>query len=677
MRVLKFGGTSVGSAERMRGAAEIVAGQAGDAPLLVVASAMASVTDALLRGSEEAAACGSVTPALTRFRSVHREILANLRGELGAERAAAAEADLKALEREMENLLRGFALLLERPPGALAVLSSLGERASCALFSRLLAARGLGVRLLDPKTLIRTTGSPLSATPDWEATRQAFAPLRADPPALALLPGFFGGDGSGRINLLGRGGSDYSAAIAAWALEAELLEIWTDVDGIFSADPRLVRHAAVLPELSYEEAMELSFFGAKVLHPKTIQPAREKGIPVRVRNSFAPEKPGSLVHRVAAAIADPADPADPGDIGARGITYLPGVALVDVTGSGMTGVPGVAARVFQAMAGAGISVILITQGSSEMAISFAVAEADGSQAREALNEAFKAELAAGLLDPIQLRNGGSILSLVGDGMRHRLGVAGAFFGALAAVGVSVVAIAQGSSERNISAVVAATDAPRAVRHLHAQLFERRSELQLVVWGVGNVGSRLLRKIAEHEARDERQVDLLLCAVANSQRCAFDAGGLDPAAWEPALDGTALSSSLDVLLAEVARARLVNPVFVDCTSNGEVAAAYGRLFAAGMHVVTVNKKANSAPFAEYQQLHRTSARLKRRFFYETNVGAGLPVIGTLRSLLEGGDRVLRLEAVLSGSLSFLLGALEEGVPLPPGGPHPPRPGVHRA
>ncbi|HEX3553806.1 MAG TPA: bifunctional aspartate kinase/homoserine dehydrogenase I [Thermoanaerobaculia bacterium] len=652
MRVLKFGGTSVGSAERMRGVAEIVAGQAGEAPLLVVASAVGGVTDGLLRGSEEAAEHGSMAPALDRFRSLHREILAELRSELGAETAAAAEADLGALEREMENLLRGFALLLERPPGALAVLSSLGERAACALLSRLLAARGLAVRLLDPKVLIRTGGSPLSASPDWEATRQAFAPLRSDPPAVALLPGFFGGDASGRINLLGRGGSDYSAAIAAWALDAERLEIWTDVDGIFTADPRLVRQAAVLPEVSYEEAMELSFFGAKVLHPKTIQPAREKRIPVRVRNSFAPDRPGSLVHGAAA-------PA-PAEVGARGITYLPGIALVDVTGSGMAGVPGVAARVFQAMAGAGISVILITQGSSEMAISYAMAEADGPRAVHALSETFAAELAAGLLDPVQLRPGGSILSLVGDGMRHRLGAAGAFFGALADVGVSVVAIAQGSSERNISAVVAAADAPRAVRHLHAQLFERRSELQLVVWGVGNVGAKLLRKVAEHQARAERRVDLRLCAVANSQRCAFEAEGLDPAAWAPRL-AAALPSSLDALLAEVARARLVNPVFVDCTSDAVVAAAYGRLFAAGLHVVTVNKKANSAPFADYRRLHQTSARLKRRFFYETNVGAGLPVIGTLRSLLEGGDRVLRLEAVLSGSLSFLLGALEDGIP----------------
>jgi aspartokinase/homoserine dehydrogenase 1 len=651
MRVLKFGGTSVGSAERMRGVAEIVAGQAQDGPLVAVISAVGGVTDALLRGADQAEAGGSVVPALSRFHSVHREILERLRPELGAARAAEAEADLGALDRELENLLRGFELLREHPPSALALLSSLGERASCALVHRLLAARGLDARLLDPKVLIRTHGSPLSASPDWPATRAAFAALREAPPAVAVLPGFFGGDVNGRINLLGRGGSDYSAAIAAWALDAKLLEIWTDVDGIYSADPRLVPHAAVLPEVSYEEAMELSFFGAKVLHPKTIQPAREKGIPVRVRNSFSPGHPGSLVH----------DGAAPSPSGARGLTFLPGVSLVDVTGSGMAGVPGVAARVFQAMATAGISVILITQGSSECAISFAVADADSHRALEALREAFAAELVAGLLDPVQIRPGYAVVSLVGDGMRDRLGVVGTFAGALADIGVNIVTLAQGSTERNISAVVAPADARRAVRHIHSRLFERRSELQLVVWGVGNVGSKLLRKIGEHQTRPGRRVDLKLCAVANSKRCAFEPEGLDPAAWAPSLDAATLPSCLDALLEELGRARLVNPVFVDCTSDGKVAACYDRLFEAGLHVVTVNKKANSAPYADYVRLHETSERLKRRFFYETNVGAGLPVIGTIQSLLKGGDRVLRLEAILSGSLSFLLGALEDGIP----------------
>jgi bifunctional aspartokinase / homoserine dehydrogenase 1 len=651
MRVLKFGGTSVGNADRMRGVAEIVAQQAYEGPLLVVVSAVGGVTDALLRGAEQAAAGGSVVPALARFHSVHREILDALRPEFGTQRAVEAENDLGALEREMEDLLRGFGLLHECPPTALALLSSLGERASCALVYRLLEARGHGARLLDPKTLIRTSGSPLSSSPDWPATREAFASLREAPPAVSVLPGFFGGDANGRVNLLGRGGSDYSGAIAAWATDADLLEIWTDVDGIYSADPRLVSSAAVLPEVSYEEAMELSFFGAKVLHPKTIQPAREKKIPVRVRNSFSPENPGSLVHGNAAPAAS----------GVRGLTFLPGVSLVDVTGSGMAGVPGVAARVFQAMAAANISVILITQSSSELAISLAVGDADGSRAIQALREAFAAELAAGLLDSLQIRPGCAVVSLVGDGMRDRLGVVGTFAGALADIGVNIVAVAQGSTERNISAVVAAADARRAVRHVHAQLFERRPELQLIVWGVGNVGSKLLRKIGEHQARAGRRVELKLCGVANSKRCAFNAEGLDPAGWAASLDAATLPSCLDALLKELGHARLVNPVFVDCTSDGQVAAAYGRLFEAGLHVVTVNKKANSAPFEDYVRLHETSDLLKRRFFYETNVGAGLPVIGTIQSLLKGGDRVLRLEAILSGSLSFLLGALEEGVP----------------
>ncbi len=652
MRVLKFGGTSVGSAERIRGAAEIVEEQAKEGPLLVVVSAVGGVTDALLRGAEQASAGGSVVPALARFHSVHRDILDGLRGEIGDARAAEIESELGGLEREMENLLRGFRLLLECPPSALAVLSSLGERASSAMFARLLAARGLDARFLDPKTLIRTAGgTPLSASPDWKATRQAFAPLRESPPAVAVLPGFFGGDAGGRVNLLGRGGSDYSAAIAAWAVDAGLLEIWTDVDGIYTADPRLVPHAAVLPEVSYEEAMELSFFGAKVLHPKTIQPAREKGIPVRVRNSFAPESGGSLVHRGA----------PPAESGVRGLTYLPGVTLLNVTGSGMAGVPGVAARVFQAMASAGISIILITQGSSESAISFAVAEADAARAVGALRDSLAAELAAGLLDPVQLRTGCSVVSVVGDGMRDRLGVVGSFASAIASVGVNIVALAQGSSERNISAVVAAVDASRAVRHLHAQLFERRPELQLVVWGVGNVGSKLLRKIGEHQARASRRVDLKLCGVANSKRCAFDPEGIDPESWPTRLQSADLPSCLDAFLERVTQARLVNPVFVDCTSDNQVAAAYGRLFEAGLHVVTVNKKANSAPLEDYERLHQTSDRLKRRFFYEPNVGAGLPVISTVQNLLKGGDRVLRLEAILSGSLSFLLGAIEDGMP----------------
>lgn len=653
MRVLKFGGTSMGSASRMRGVAEIVTRTVSqEEPVLVVVSAVGGVTDTLVRGAAAAASGEPAEPWIDGFRAVHRQILEELADKIGAGAVDEVAADLSGLSREQEDLLRGFGLLREQPPGAVAHLSALGERASALLIHRLLAARGLAPRLLDARELLRTGGgSPLAAPPDRGAIREAFAGLRGDPPALSILPGFFGSDPDGRTTLLGRGGSDYSAALAAWAVDASILEIWTDVDGVYSADPRVVPAAFALPEVSFEEAMELSYFGAKVLHPKTIQPAREKRIPVRVLNSFSPERPGTLIH----------GRAEPSAGGARGLTFLPGVALINVSGSGMAGVPGIAARIFHAIAAASVSIILITQGSSESAISFAVAEADGPRALAALREAFAAELAAGLLDPLKLRPDGSIVSLVGDGMRDRLGVAGTFFGALADAAVSAVAIAQGSSERNISAVVAAGDAPRAVRHLHARFFQLRPEVQLAVWGVGNVGSRLLRKIAEHQARPDRRVDLRVCAVASSQRLAFSSLGIDPGRWADALAASSQPSRLDALEGEIAKAGLADPVFVDCTADDAVSAWYSRAFETGLHVVTVNKKANSAPLEHYRRLHGTAARLKRRFFYETNVGAGLPVISTLRNLLSGGDRVLRLEAMLSGSLSFLLTSLEDGVP----------------
>jgi aspartokinase/homoserine dehydrogenase 1 len=507
----------------------------------------------------------------------------------------------------------------------------------------------LKARLLDAASCIRTNRDSLFAAPDWKATARAFESFRESPPAVAVLPGFFGADAEGKTTILGRGGSDYSAAIAAWAVNADLLEIWTDVDGIYSADPRLVPEAFTLPEASFEEAMELSYFGAKVLHPKTIQPAREKNIPVRVCNTFAPSLPGTLVH----------GEAKPSLHGARGLTFLGGVSLIDVSGSGMTGVPGIAARIFQAMAAANISVILITQGSSECAISFSVAQAEGDKALEALQSAFVAELAAGMLDPIQQRAGHAILSLVGDGMKHRLGVAGTFFGALAAVGVNIVAIAQGSSERNISVVISAGDEARALRQVHAAFFRSLPQLQLVVWGKGNVGSKLLRAIAVHQASPRRKVELRLCAVANSKRFEFNAAGLKD--WESMDEGNTGPADLDALLLAVAKARFTNPVFVDCTSDDSVAAAYPRLMEGGLHVVTANKKANTASFETYRTLRHASEILRRKFLYETNVGAGLPVIETLRNLLRGGDRVLRFDGTLSGSLSFLLGLLDDGVP----------------
>ncbi len=642
MRVMKFGGTSVASAERLRAVAGIVRAAAAQGPVLVVASAMSGVTN-LLQEAVQAAIRGEdpgTGACLARFSALHHSAAEDLfPGDRGS-----LEAELKSLENEFSHYLQGVKLLGECPSAVMASIYSLGERASSLLLARFLAAE-----LLDSTTYIRTHRGSLFASPDWQATAKAFEKLLASPPPVAVLPGFFGADVDGKTTILGRGGSDYSAAIAAWALDAELLEIWTDVNGIYSADPRLVPEAFTLPEVSFEEAMELSYFGAKVLHPKTIQPAREKNIPVRVRNTFAASLPGTLVH----------GNVEPSPHGARGLTFLGGVSLIDVSGSGMSGVPGIAARVFQAMAAANISVILITQGSSECSISFSVAQSEIAKAMEALQAAFVAELAAGMLDPIQRRDGHAILSIVGDGMKHRLGVAGTFFGALAAVGVNIVAIAQGSSERNISVVINEGDEARALRQVHAAFFRSLPQLQLVVWGKGNVGSKLLRAIAVHQANPRRKVELRLCAVGNSKHFAFNAEGLKD--WKSMDAGGAQPADLEILLKAVGEARLTNPVFVDCTSNDAVAEAYPRLMEAGLHVVTANKKANTASFESYRALHHSAEILRRKFLYETNVGAGLPVIGTLRNLLRGGDRVVRFDGTLSGSLSFLLGLLDEGVP----------------
>jgi aspartokinase/homoserine dehydrogenase 1 len=649
-RVMKFGGTSVADAARLRGVADLAAQALPETRVCLVASAASGITDLLLRAAKAAESGGDPGPDVEAFRARHAAMLADLAPELDEAGCARAEDGLRALGDEFAKLASGVGLLLECPPSVRAHLSSLGERASCLLLAALLEARGLAPLALDPRQLVRAIGDPLQAEPDLEATAEAFAPHRNGAARLLVLPGFFAGDAEGRTVLLGRGGSDYSAAIAASALKAELLEIWTDVDGIYSADPRQVPEAFALPTMSFEEAMELSHFGAKVLHPKTIQPARSAGIPVRVRNSFRPEHAGTLI----TAQAPPPEHA------ARGLTLLEHVALLNVTGAGMKGVPGVAARTFQALAKEGINVLLITQGSSECAITLCVAGADGTRAQKALRSAFDLDLAAGRLDDVELKTGLSVLSVVGEGMRARMGVAGTFFHALSEVGVNIVAIAQGSSERSISAVVKGEDGPRGLRHAHRGFFGTAEVIELYLFGTGTVGGRLVEHLEAQRARlQARGLELRLCGVARSRGLLLAEAGIDAAQALNGLEGAGAPDPSRV--AEfVAQRRPICPVLVDCTSDASLAARYGELFAAGLHVVTANKKANAGSYAYWRELRQKAQDGQRRFLYETNVGAGLPVISTLQSLLACGDRVRRFEGILSGSLSFLLGRLEEGV-----------------
>ncbi len=650
IRVMKFGGTSLADAGRFRTVADLVATARATHRVCVVASAMAGVTNLLLHGGHVPDRA-EADRLLDRFRERHAEVVAELEQDLGPE-AELVRGELAALETQGRRLLHGMALLEEGPPSVLAQVSSLGERAASAILMGLLKARGLAPRYLDPVDHIRVEGDPLQARPRMADIEACFAHLKAGDGGLWVLPGFFGGDSQGRILSLGRGGSDLSAALAAAALGADLLEIWSDVAGLYSADPALVPEAFPLPEASFEEAMELSFFGAKVLHPKTIPPVRERGIPVRVCSSFDPTHPGTLIR----------EEVPPPPSGVRGISFLRDLSVVNLTGPGMPGVPGIAGRVFGALARRGISVVLITQSSSELSICFAVRRADGPGAVAAIKEAFPAELSAGFMDPVALRAGLAVLSIVGDGMRTRPGIAGTFFDALAEVGCNVVAIAQGASERIISAVVEESDGARAMAHIHRRFFRTQVVVDIHLLGAGNVGGSLLGQIQRQHARLLAQgLDLRVTTVATSRRMNMDLKGLDLARWREAL-AQGEPMELERLLDAVRTGPPALSVLVDCSTSGDLAARYPAMFDAGFHVVAANKKANSSSQAFYRELRQSSARRGLRFLYEANVGAGLPIIDTVKNLVLTGDRVLRAEGILSGSMSYILGLLGEGVAL---------------
>ncbi|HTL98539.1 MAG TPA: bifunctional aspartate kinase/homoserine dehydrogenase I, partial [Holophagaceae bacterium] len=629
---------------RLRVVADLAAEALREDRVLLVASAMAGVTDLLAEGAREAAA-GRPNDAAPRFRAAHQAALEEL--GLGG---SGLTLRLDALAAELADLFKGVALVRDCAPKVWARILSAGERGSCALLAALLESRGLQCLELDPAEVLICAGDPREAAPRRELIRARLAAYHASGAPLALLPGFFGGDERGEPMLLGRGGSDFSAALAAAAVDARLLEIWTDVDGVHTADPRLVPDAGFLAELSYEEAMELAHFGAKVLHPRTLLPVRDAGIPLRVRNSLRPEAPGTLVR----APREGARPA------ARGITLLRDAALLDLSGPGLRGVPSVAAKAFTALAARDIAVVLVTQGSSECSLTLCLRDADLAAAEEALQGAFEAELAAGLLEPVRHRRGLAILSLVGDGMRHHSGVCGALFGSLGAAGCNVVAIAQGSSERSISAVVAAQDADRALVAAHCRFFGEPGRLDLCLMGVGCVGGQLLELLA-HRSRHGGGSDLRLCAVANSKRMKLDPKGLDPARAKAILE--AEGEPLDLLrLRAFAAAQGGTPVMVDCTSSEGLSDAYEAFVEAGFHLVAANKKMSSGPLPRLRQVRAALARRKRRFLNETSVGAGLPVLAPLQELRSAGDELRRVEGVLSGSLSLICGLLEEGVPL---------------
>jgi aspartokinase/homoserine dehydrogenase 1 len=641
-RVHKFGGSSVKTAERMARVADIVASQQR-ARTAVVLSACGGVTDELLALVAAAERQEDVADGLSTIRQRHADMAATLLDAAGSG-AYAAELDRDC--DELRGLLQSVRRIGAAPAALGDIVAGSGEIWSTRLFARYLAGRADRrgpVQWVDAREIVQVDWGPLGPMVRWPESRASLARTVLDEAPLTLvITGFIARDGSGIQTTLGRNGSDFSATIFGSLLAADEVHIWTDVDGVLSADPRHVPDARVIDSLSYEEAMELAYFGAKVIHPQTMAPAVEQQIPIWIRNTLAPEKKGTLIS--SAGALDPP---------VKGISSVDRVALVNLEGAGMIGVPGTAERLFSALREHGISVILISQGSSEHSICFAVPLPQAGKAERVVRAAFERELAHGQIQSVDVLVDCSVLAVVGDGMAGTPGVAGSVFGALGNAGVNVRAIAQGASERNISLVIESRHESRALRAVHSRFYLSPHTVSIGLIGPGLVGSAFLDQLASQAERFRRDsnLDLRLRGILASGRMLLGAPSIALGSWRDAM-ADALPVDLAAFEAHVHADHLPHAVIVDCTASADVARHYPRWLESGIHVVTPNKKANSASMDFYRALRTARRRGSTHFLYETNVGAALPVVQTLRDLRETGDEIRRIEGILSGTLAYL-------------------------
>ncbi|MDR1287279.1 MAG: bifunctional aspartate kinase/homoserine dehydrogenase I [Treponema sp.] len=650
--VLKFGGTSVGSAAGAGKIVEIVRERlVPKEPLVMVVSALSGVTDGLIAAARAAEARQPYAAAVRALEKRHKDLSARFLA--GADRKR-ANAETGALVSELLRVLDGAAILGELSARTLDLVMSFGERLSASLYASILTAAGIPSAPLDTRALLKTDGNAGRANVLFPETfrniKAALSGARGERlRRVFVTTGFIGSDAEGRTTTLGRGGSDLTAAVFGAALGVKEVEIWTDVDGILTADPRLVKNAFRIGEISYVEAMELSHFGARVIYPPTIRPALEKGIPIRIRNTFNPSCEGTRIVKDAAG----------GDYPIRGISSMRDIALVRLQGSGMVGAAGFSSRLFLALARRHINVILITQSSSEYSICCAVLPSDAEAAAEALRGEFSREIAAGGIDPPVSETGLSIIAVVGSRMKSTSGISGKVFHALGRNGVNVVAIAQGSSELNISLVISRQDEEKALNAIHEAFFlSAVRSVNLFLTGTGLIGGTLLEQISGHREilADEYKIRINLVGAANSRRMIFRREGLDPrrAASLLSQENTEKTEpySLRAFVGRMKELNLPNAAFCDCTASDEVSAAYAGILKSSVPVVTPNKRANAGSLEYYRELTGYSRERGIPYLYETTVCAGLPVISTLRDLFLSGDKVKRIEAVLSGTLSYI-------------------------
>lgn len=653
MRVLKFGGSSLADADRFLRAADIIANNAQQEEVAVVLSAPGKTTNKLVAVIEGALRNGEAELQINELEVSFKALFGDIQAVLPNIDGAAFDNQVKTSLSQLRQFVHGINLLGMCPNNVNARIISKGERVSIQLMKAVLEAKGQPAHLIDPVEYLYAKGDHLEAMVDVEVSTQNFRQNPLPQGHVNIMPGFTAGNEKGELVTLGRNGSDYSAAVLAACLRADCCEIWTDVDGVYNCDPRLVEDARLLKSLSYQEAMELSYFGASVLHPKTIAPIAQFHIPCLIKNSFNPQGAGTLIGQ------------DTGEdnLAIKGITTLNDLTMVNVSGPGMKGMVGMASRVFGAMSSAGVSIVLITQSSSEYSISFCIEAQDKAKAQQVLADAFELELKDGLLEPVDFIDDVSIVTLVGDGMRTSRGVASRFFSSLAEVNVNIVAIAQGSSERAISAVIPEDKISEAIKACHENLFNSKHFLDVFVVGIGGVGGELVDQIERQQAKlAEKGIVIRVCGLANSKGLLLDSEGLPLEHWRDRMSASTEEFSLARLISLVQRNHIINPVLVDCTSSESIANQYADFLAAGFHVVTPNKKANTASMAYYHQLRDVARSSRRKLMYETTVGAGLPVIENLQNLISAGDELERFSGILSGSLSYIFGKLDEGMSL---------------
>ncbi len=654
MRVLKFGGTSVANAERFLNVADIAISTARQTETALVLSAPAKITNLLVSLVKSGVSGGDGSAEFAAIRKIIEPLINTLALKYERFDGAALTHEFNTTMELLQRRVQGMALLGQCPELVEAYVESRGESFSIAIMAELLKARGYRVRVIDPVMVLCTEGGVLESSVNIEESKRRYAMIANEPGAITLMSGFCGGNANGDLVLLGRNGSDYSAACLAAVAGAECCEIWTDVDGVYSCDPRMVPDAVLLRRMSYKEAMELSYFGAKVLHPRTIAPIAQFHIPCLIKNTMNPQGEGTL-------IAEETDRSIP----IKGISDLKNVSLVNVQGPGMKGMVGMAGRLFTAVSQAKISIVLITQSSSEYSITFCIHSQDALRARRAIEDEFLLELREGLLDPIEIIDKKAVISVVGDGMRTMRGTSGKFFRALAQANINVNAIAQGSSERSISAVIDEGKVAEAIAICHMTFFTARQILDVVLVGVGGVGSELLHQIdKQQQVLSQRHgIEIRVVGVANSKNFITDPNGLKPEnCLQQLRQGKFSPFTIQRAKQLIDDSHLVNPVFVDCTSDEKLSLSYIELMQAGFHVVTPNKKANTVTMEYYRALRRCARVNHRKFLYEANVGAGLPVINTLQNLLAAGDELIEFSGIMSGTLSYIFGLVEDGMSL---------------